>query len=151
MISGEGTRGYATWREANRDARFTHTMENGNRTLELCRRELICVSYTTWSSDIPYLVYQQVVLCGSEDIAGRAIELLKETFTNLGPRLQGNRVIIHDDFLSSCMSRLKVRGWQWIKVANTYIYILIFTYKFWSIVELHLNIGKLCWAEKYPI
>lgn len=49
----------------------------------------------------------RVVLCGTEDIASRAIELLRETFTNLGPRLQANRVIIHDDFLSSCMSRLK--------------------------------------------
>ncbi|XP_064082430.1 probable ubiquitin carboxyl-terminal hydrolase FAF-X isoform X2 [Macrobrachium nipponense] len=49
----------------------------------------------------------RVVLCGSEDIAGRAIELLRETFTNLGPRLQANQVIIHDDFLSNCMSRLK--------------------------------------------
>ncbi|XP_047471205.1 probable ubiquitin carboxyl-terminal hydrolase FAF-X isoform X2 [Penaeus chinensis] len=49
----------------------------------------------------------RVVLCGTEDIASRAIELLRETFTNLGPRLQANQVIIHDDFLSSCMSRLK--------------------------------------------
>ncbi|MPC60527.1 putative ubiquitin carboxyl-terminal hydrolase FAF-X [Portunus trituberculatus] len=49
----------------------------------------------------------RVVLCGTEDIASRAIELLRETFTNLGPRLQANRVIIHDDFLSSCTSRLK--------------------------------------------
>ncbi|KAG7177623.1 ubiquitin carboxyl-terminal hydrolase FAF-X-like [Homarus americanus] len=49
----------------------------------------------------------RVVLCGTEDIACRAIELLRETYTNLGPRLQANQVIIHDDFLSSCMSRLK--------------------------------------------
>ncbi|CAL4062679.1 unnamed protein product [Meganyctiphanes norvegica] len=49
----------------------------------------------------------RVVLCGSEEIALRAIELLRETFTNLGPRLQANQVLIHDDFLSSCMSRLK--------------------------------------------
>ncbi|KAK7070589.1 putative ubiquitin carboxyl-terminal hydrolase FAF-X [Halocaridina rubra] len=49
----------------------------------------------------------RVVLCGSEEFAGRAIELLRETFTNLGPRLQANQVIIHDDFLSNCMSRLK--------------------------------------------
>ena len=53
-----------------------------------------------------------MVLCGSEDIAGRAIELLRETFTNLGPRLQANQVIIHDDFLSNCMSRLKVSSFS---------------------------------------
>ncbi|XP_076067071.1 ubiquitin carboxyl-terminal hydrolase-like faf isoform X3 [Oratosquilla oratoria] len=49
----------------------------------------------------------RVVLCGAEEIASRAIQLLRETFTNLGPRLQAGQVEIHDDFLSNCMSRLK--------------------------------------------
>ncbi len=49
----------------------------------------------------------RLVLCSNEEIAGRAIDLLKETFTNLGPRLQANQVDIHEDFISSCMDRLK--------------------------------------------
>lgn len=49
----------------------------------------------------------RVVLCSSEDIANSAIELLKETFTNLGPSLQANQVDIHEDFIQSCMDRLK--------------------------------------------
>jgi ubiquitin carboxyl-terminal hydrolase 9/24 len=43
----------------------------------------------------------------SSTIANKAIELLKETFTNLGPRLQTNQVDIHEDFISSCIDRLK--------------------------------------------
>lgn len=35
----------------------------------------------------------QVVLQGSDDIASRAIELLKETFTSLGPKLRANQVL----------------------------------------------------------
>ena len=34
----------------------------------------------------------QVVLQGSDDIASRAIELLKETFTSLGPKLRATQV-----------------------------------------------------------
>lgn len=53
-----------------------------------------------------YVLFQ-VVLCSSEDVANRAIELLKETYTNLGPRLQANQMDIHEDFVQSCMDRLK--------------------------------------------
>lgn len=49
----------------------------------------------------------RLVLCQNEDIADRAIDLLKETFTNLGPRLLGSQVEIHEDFISSCKDRLK--------------------------------------------
>ena len=48
------------------------------------------------------------MLCGNDDIAQKAIDLLKETFTNLGPRLQSNLVALHDDFISNCRSRLTV-------------------------------------------
>ena len=42
------------------------------------------------------LLHPQVVLQGSDDIASRAIELLKETFTSLGPKLRENQVqLIH--------------------------------------------------------
>lgn len=37
----------------------------------------------------------RVVLCAPDEIAAKAIELLKETYTNLGPRLQANQVITH--------------------------------------------------------
>ena len=75
----------------------------------------------------------RLVLCSNEEIANRAIDLLRDTFTNLGPRLQANQVRsreqrsdrvffckeeisksfvdaqvdIHEDFISSCMDRLK--------------------------------------------
>ena len=49
----------------------------------------------------------RLVLCSNEDIANKAIELLKETFTNLGPHLSANPVDIHEDFIGSCMDRLK--------------------------------------------
>ncbi|CAJ0966840.1 unnamed protein product, partial [Ranitomeya imitator] len=48
-----------------------------------------------------------VVIQGSDDIASRAIDLLKEIYTNLGPRLQVNQVEIHEDFIQSCFDRLK--------------------------------------------
>lgn len=34
----------------------------------------------------------RLVLCSNEEIANRAIDLLRDTFTNLGPRLQANQV-----------------------------------------------------------
>ena len=40
-------------------------------------------------------------------MAEKAIVLLKEIYTNLGPRLQSNQVDIHEDFLQYCMDRLK--------------------------------------------
>lgn len=49
----------------------------------------------------------KVVLNSSEEVADRAIELLRETYTNLGPRLQGSQAEIHEDFIQSCMDRLK--------------------------------------------
>ncbi|XP_072369964.1 ubiquitin carboxyl-terminal hydrolase 9X [Scyliorhinus torazame] len=49
----------------------------------------------------------RVVIQGSDDIASRAIDLLKEIYTNLGPRLQVNQVEIHEDFIQSCFDRLK--------------------------------------------
>ncbi|XP_052462290.1 probable ubiquitin carboxyl-terminal hydrolase FAF-X isoform X10 [Carassius gibelio] len=49
----------------------------------------------------------RVVIQGSDDIASRAIDLLKEIYTNLGPKLQANQVEIHEDFIQSCFDRLK--------------------------------------------
>uniref|UniRef100_A0A8C5CNL1 ubiquitinyl hydrolase 1 n=1 Tax=Gadus morhua TaxID=8049 RepID=A0A8C5CNL1_GADMO len=49
----------------------------------------------------------RVVIQGSDDIASRAIDLMKEIYTNLGPKLQVNQVEIHEDFIQSCFDRLK--------------------------------------------
>ncbi|XP_071949723.1 ubiquitin carboxyl-terminal hydrolase 9X-like isoform X2 [Antedon mediterranea] len=49
----------------------------------------------------------RVVLFGSDEVANKAIELLKETYTNLGPKLQSSQVDIHEDFIQSCMDRLR--------------------------------------------
>jgi ubiquitin carboxyl-terminal hydrolase 9/24 len=49
----------------------------------------------------------KVVLNGAEDVSCKAVDLLKETFTNLGPRLQSNQVDIHDDMITSCTDRLR--------------------------------------------
>ncbi|XP_030838236.1 probable ubiquitin carboxyl-terminal hydrolase FAF-X isoform X3 [Strongylocentrotus purpuratus] len=49
----------------------------------------------------------RVVLCSGDEIALKAIELLKETYTNLGPKLQASQSDIHEDFIQSCMDRLK--------------------------------------------
>ncbi len=49
----------------------------------------------------------RLVLHSTDDIASRAVDLLKETFTNLGPRLLAQQMEIHEDFISSCMDRLK--------------------------------------------
>ncbi|XP_076872060.1 LOW QUALITY PROTEIN: ubiquitin carboxyl-terminal hydrolase 9X-like [Brachyhypopomus gauderio] len=49
----------------------------------------------------------RVVIQGCDDIASRAIDLLKEIYTNLGPKLQVNQVEIHEDFIQSCFDRLK--------------------------------------------
>uniref|UniRef100_UPI00358FF293 ubiquitin carboxyl-terminal hydrolase 9X-like n=1 Tax=Myxine glutinosa TaxID=7769 RepID=UPI00358FF293 len=48
----------------------------------------------------------RLVIQGSDDIANRAIDLLKEIYTNLGPRLQTSQVEIHEGFVRSCVERL---------------------------------------------
>lgn len=52
-------------------------------------------------------MFYQVVIQGTDDIASRAIDLLKEIYTNLGPKLQVNQVEIHEDFIQLCFDRLK--------------------------------------------
>lgn len=49
----------------------------------------------------------RVILNASDDVSLRGIELLKETFTNLGPQLSSSRVAIHEDFITSCIDRLR--------------------------------------------
>lgn len=40
-------------------------------------------------------------------MAARAIAFLRSIFTSLGPKLMANQAEAHEDFLSSCMDRLK--------------------------------------------
>ena len=49
----------------------------------------------------------QVVLYSPDEVAEKAIALLKDTYTNLGPNLQANQVGIHEDFLQLCMDYLR--------------------------------------------
>ncbi|XP_075815088.1 ubiquitin carboxyl-terminal hydrolase 9Y-like [Microtus pennsylvanicus] len=49
----------------------------------------------------------EVVIKSNDNISNRAIDLLKEIHTNLGPRLQANKVAIHEDFIQTCFDRLK--------------------------------------------
>ena len=49
----------------------------------------------------------KVIHKSSEEVAAKAIELLKETFTNLGPKLQVQQSMIHEDFTAHCMDILK--------------------------------------------
>ncbi|XP_067668544.1 ubiquitin carboxyl-terminal hydrolase 9X-like [Haliotis asinina] len=49
----------------------------------------------------------RVVLWSPDEVAEKAIALLKDIFTNLGPRLQQNQIEIHEDFIQSCVDRLK--------------------------------------------
>lgn len=44
---------------------------------------------------------------GGDIIANRAIELLKEMNTNLGPRLQTSLSDFHDTHISECINRLR--------------------------------------------
>ncbi|XP_043240414.1 probable ubiquitin carboxyl-terminal hydrolase FAF-X isoform X2 [Amphibalanus amphitrite] len=49
----------------------------------------------------------RVVMNGSDEIANKAIELLREVYTNLGPQLQTQQKNIHADFIANCMDRLR--------------------------------------------
>ncbi|OWF40886.1 probable ubiquitin carboxyl-terminal hydrolase FAF-X isoform X2 [Mizuhopecten yessoensis] len=49
----------------------------------------------------------RVVLLSPDEVSNKAITLLKDIFTNLGPRLLQNQVEIHEDFIQSCIDRLK--------------------------------------------
>jgi len=48
------------------------------------------------------------VLQGSDDIASRAIELLKETFTSLGPKLRATQVY-----------SVTIQNWQFMGIVNS--------------------------------
>lgn len=49
----------------------------------------------------------RVVTSSGDDMAARAIQLLKEVTTNLGPRLQSSCVQFHQSYISECLDRLR--------------------------------------------
>ncbi|KAK4027909.1 probable ubiquitin carboxyl-terminal hydrolase FAF-X [Daphnia magna] len=49
----------------------------------------------------------RVILFGNDAVAEKAIHLLKETYTSLGPRLVNSQVEIHEDLIGSCSDRLR--------------------------------------------
>jgi ubiquitin carboxyl-terminal hydrolase 9/24 len=49
----------------------------------------------------------KVILKSSEEVANKAIQLLKEILTNLGPRLQAQQTAIHEDFIAHCIDILR--------------------------------------------
>lgn len=53
------------------------------------------------------IIFFQVLANGGDAIANRAIELLKEVNTNLGPRLQTTLCDFHDTHISECVDRLR--------------------------------------------
>ena len=53
---------------------------------------------------------RKVVLCSSDAVSCNAIDLFKDTFTNLGPRLLSQQVEIHEVFIGSCRDYIKEKG-----------------------------------------
>lgn len=47
-----------------------------------------------------------VTLC-SDDIAVRAIDLMREVSTNLGPRLLQSQLEFHENYITECYDRLR--------------------------------------------
>ncbi|KAG9485628.1 hypothetical protein GDO78_008621 [Eleutherodactylus coqui] len=96
---------------------YSKLMENGMKCFERffkavnCREGKLVAKRRAYMMDDLELIgldyLWRVVIQGSDDIASRAIDLLKEIYTNLGPRLQVNQVEIHEDFIQSCFDRLK--------------------------------------------
>jgi ubiquitin carboxyl-terminal hydrolase 9/24 len=50
----------------------------------------------------------RVIMTSGEEIAFKAIELLKEVSTALGPRLQENIAEFHENFISDCCDKIKL-------------------------------------------
>lgn len=51
-------------------------------------------------------LWKVLTVC-SDDIASRAIELLKEVSTNLGPRLMVAQCVFHENYITECYNRLR--------------------------------------------
>ncbi len=72
---------------------------------KLTAKRRSCMMEDTELIGLEYL--WKVIAKGSDEVAKKAIELMKETFTNLGPKLQAQQTIIHEDFNGHCLNILK--------------------------------------------
>ncbi|XP_066267004.1 ubiquitin carboxyl-terminal hydrolase 9X-like isoform X4 [Branchiostoma lanceolatum] len=80
------------------------------KAVNLKENKLVCKRRTYMMDNLELIGLEyiwRVILLGQDEIAAKAIDLLRETYTNLGPRLQTNQVDIHVDFIQSCFDRLK--------------------------------------------
>jgi ubiquitin carboxyl-terminal hydrolase 9/24 len=59
----------------------------------------------------------ELILNGSDDVADRGIQLIKEIYTNISPQLKVNIKRIHQTFINECFQRLK-RVYETIKSIN---------------------------------
>ncbi|XP_065223298.1 probable ubiquitin carboxyl-terminal hydrolase FAF-X isoform X3 [Planococcus citri] len=83
--------------------RFFKTVNSKEGKLRQKRRD-----YQTDDLDLIGTEYLwRVLTYGGDAIANRAIELLKEVNTNLGPRLQTSLCDFHDNHISECINRLR--------------------------------------------
>ncbi|OTF74083.1 hypothetical protein BLA29_003201 [Euroglyphus maynei] len=65
-------------------------------------------TYLTNDLDLIGLDYLwKLILFASDQTACKAINLLKEFFTNLGPKLTGSRLGLNEDFINVCFDQLK--------------------------------------------
>lgn len=60
----------------------------------------------------------QVITNSGEEIAFKAIELLKEVSTALGPRLQENIVEFHENFISDCCDKINITYERIVVLSN---------------------------------
>lgn len=83
--------------------RFFKAVNTKEGKLKVKRRMLL-----TEDPDLIGLDYlwKIVTLC-PDDIAARAIELLREVSTNLGPKLQGSLLEFHETYITECYDRLR--------------------------------------------
>lgn len=75
------------------------------------KEEKLKAIHRTYMLENPELIGKdylwRVITTGGEDIANKAIDLLKEVSTALGPRLQANIKTFHEMFISECTLPLK--------------------------------------------
>lgn len=86
--------------------RFFKAVNTKEEKLKVKRRVLL-----TEDPDLIGLEYlwKVVTLC-SNDIAARAIELMREVSTNLGPRLQVSLLDFHENYITECYDRLRAHS-----------------------------------------
>lgn len=83
--------------------RFFKAVNTKEGKLKIKRRTLLTDDVDLVGTDYLW----RVVTSSGEDIANRAIEILKEVSTNLGPKLQASLIEFHETYISECCDRLR--------------------------------------------